>query len=81
MKTLLRSLVALPLLASAMLASAEDGQPKLTAIRLNAGIHNIQAELALTPDQREIGLMYRKTMAATTACCSRSRNPDSSVSG
>jgi len=64
MKTLLRSLVALPLLAFAMLASAEDGQPKLTAIRLNAGIHNIQAELALTPDQREIGLMYRKTMGS-----------------
>ena len=42
--------------------SAQDGPQKLPAIRLNAGIHNIQAELAQTPDQRATGLMFRKTM-------------------
>ena len=62
MKILLRSLVALPLVALAFLANADDGQSKLESIRLNAGIHNIQAEVAQTSDQREIGLMYRKTM-------------------
>ncbi len=64
MKNVLRALVALPLLAVALLCSAEDGQPKLATTRLSAGIHNIQAEVAQTPDQREIGLMYRKAMAA-----------------
>lgn len=58
----LLALVALPLVASSMLCDAEEGQPKLPTIRLNAGIYNIQAEVAQTPDQREIGLMYRKTM-------------------
>lgn len=62
MKNVLHALVALPLLASAMLCHAEEGQPKLPTIRLNASIYNIQVEVAQTPDQREIGLMYRKTM-------------------
>ena len=34
----------------------------LPAIRLNAGIHNITAQLARTPEQREIGLMFRASM-------------------
>lgn len=62
MKKLLRSLLTLPLVTLALVANADDGQPRLESIRLNAGIHNIQAEIAQTPDQREIGLMYRKTM-------------------
>jgi hypothetical protein len=45
-------------------AQAADGPQKLTAIRLQAGIHNISAELALTPEQREIGLMKRTAMGA-----------------
>ncbi len=53
-------------ISSAMLssASAQDGPQKLPAIRLNAGIHNITAELARTPPQREIGLMLRPAMGA-----------------
>jgi len=43
-------------------ALAQDGPQKLTAIRLNAGIHNIQAELARTPEQRSIGLMNRPSL-------------------
>jgi uncharacterized protein len=43
-------------------APAQDGPQKLPAIRLNAGMHIIQAEVARTSDQRSIGLMFRKTM-------------------
>ena len=46
------------------LAAAQTGPQKLQAIRLNAGIHNIQAELAQTPDERSTGLMFRTEMAA-----------------
>ncbi len=42
---------------------AQDGPQKLAAIRLSAGMHVIQAELAQSPEERTIGLMFRKTMA------------------
>ena len=45
-------------------AAAQDGPQKLPAVRLNAGMHLIQAEVARTSDQRSIGLMFRKTMGA-----------------
>jgi len=48
----------------AALASAQDGPQRLAQVRLNAGIHNINAELASTPQQREIGLMFRTAMPA-----------------
>ncbi len=37
---------------------------ELSTIQLNVGIHLIQAQLALTPQQHRIGLMFRRTMAA-----------------
>jgi uncharacterized membrane protein (UPF0127 family) len=45
-------------------AWAQSGPQKLPQVRLNAGIHNINAELAATPEQREIGLMFRPAMEA-----------------
>ncbi len=45
-------------------AGAQDGPQKLPAIKLNAGIHVISAELATTEEQREIGLMFRPAMGA-----------------
>jgi len=57
-----RVLSALLTLAICGGVAAQDAPQKLPAIRLNAGIHNIQAEVAQTPDQRAIGLMLRKTM-------------------
>ena len=42
-------------------ADAERPQ-RLQAITLNAGMHNIRAELALTPEQRQKGLMYRRDL-------------------
>ncbi len=49
-------------LCFAALATAQDGPQKLAQVRLNAGIHNINAELASSPQQREIGLMFRTSM-------------------
>jgi len=61
----LRTLVMV--LAGACVAAgiaAQEGPQSLPKIRLNAGIHNIDAEFAQTPEQREIGLMFRPTMGA-----------------
>lgn len=45
-------------------AQAADGQPQLNLPRvtLQAGMHRIDAQLAQTSDQRQIGLMFRKEM-------------------
>ena len=43
-------------------AHAQTAQPKLPAIALNAGIHVIHAELAQSPEERTIGLMFRSSM-------------------
>ena len=37
-------------------------QPKLQTIELSAGIHVIHAELAVTPEQQETGMMFRREM-------------------
>jgi uncharacterized protein len=53
------------LLACQHLAQAQDtGEPQLELKRtaLNIGMHRIDAQLALTPSQRQIGLMWRKSM-------------------
>ncbi len=63
--SLARRAGAIALLCLAALASAQEGPQKLPQVRLNAGIHNINAELASTPQQREIGLMFRSAMPAS----------------
>lgn len=46
-----------------MSASAEDvPQTNLPRLTLTAGMHRIDAQVAATPVQRNIGLMFRKTM-------------------
>jgi uncharacterized protein len=48
---------------TAFVACAQTGpQPPLPTVRLNADIHNIQAEVAQSDDQRATGLMFRKEM-------------------
>ena len=59
-----RILFAILLLVSAVPMWAQDGPQKLPSVALNAGMHNIQAELAQTPNERSIGLMFRKSMGA-----------------
>jgi uncharacterized membrane protein (UPF0127 family) len=44
------------------LAWAQDQPQQLPAIQLGAGMHNIIAQVAQTPDQRQVGLMFRKQM-------------------
>ncbi|RVU45564.1 DUF192 domain-containing protein [Rubrivivax rivuli] len=50
------------------LAHAQNGpQPKLKTIELTAGMHVIQTELALTPEQQQIGMMFRRSMGTNEA--------------
>jgi uncharacterized membrane protein (UPF0127 family) len=44
-------------------AGAQTGpQPRLRTIDLQAGIHVIKTELAVTPEQQQTGMMFRKEM-------------------
>ena len=59
-----RSPLAALLLAIACFAARAQGVPQdLPAITLNAGMHNIRAAVAVTPDQLHTGLMFRRQMA------------------
>jgi len=59
----IRFLLCLCLLSFATLAQAQQ-QPQLNLprVKLGAGMHQIDAQLALTPEQRQIGLMFRAEM-------------------
>jgi uncharacterized membrane protein (UPF0127 family) len=56
------------LLAAALLtlslacAAAQEPQLNLPRVRLSAGMHQIDAQVAQTPGQRQMGLMWRKEM-------------------
>ena len=57
-----------PLLASVLLlavaghAAAQQGPQRLDSIKLSAGMHVINAEVARTDEQHSIGLMFRSSM-------------------
>lgn len=59
-------LVALALLLAATAAARAqtEAQPRLETTVLQAGMHLIHAELARTPQQTTIGLMYRRELGA-----------------
>jgi hypothetical protein len=62
--TRLRQTFAALLLGVAAAAGAQtEPQPKLATVPLSAGMYAITAEVARTEDQRQMGLMLRKTMA------------------
>ncbi len=64
-KTLSGATVAAVLAVLVLPLAASAQQPQaLPRVRLNAGIHIIDAQLARTPEQREVGLMFRPTMPA-----------------
>jgi len=44
-------------------ATAQTPQTQLQRTRIQAGMHLIDAQVALSPQQREIGLMWRQDMA------------------
>lgn len=62
----LRALALVAAIAAAVLAAparAQDGpQPRLRTVDLTAGMHIIRAELAITPQQQQTGMMFRKEM-------------------
>src|SRR5882672_530256 len=57
----LLALLALSLMALTP-AWAQDPQMNLQRVRLTAGMYQIDAQVALQPREREIGLMFRKEM-------------------
>lgn len=59
-----RTLCALPFVMASLACGAQTGPQKLPAIVLHAGMHNIRAEVARTPDERATGLMFRESMPA-----------------
>ena len=62
--TLARMLAAIALgLALAQTAAAQEApQLNLPRVKLSAGMHQIDAQVAQTPAQRQIGLMHRREM-------------------
>ena len=48
-------------------AAQTEPQPRLKTTALTAGMHVIQAELARTPEQQQIGMMHRRSMGANEA--------------
>jgi uncharacterized membrane protein (UPF0127 family) len=63
-KMRMASLLAGLVLASAPLLSQAQGEPqtRLARIKLGVGMHLIDTQLAQTPEQRQIGLMWRKDL-------------------
>ncbi|HXD06271.1 MAG TPA: DUF192 domain-containing protein [Burkholderiaceae bacterium] len=64
-RSLLARSIAFVAAAIACTAFAQSDVQKLPGVRLNAGIHNISAEVARSPDQRAMGLMFRTSMGSS----------------
>ena len=62
MKHVTHALAALILAGCMVPAAAQEAQTNLPRVTLSAGIHQIDVQVAQTPGQREIGLMYRAEM-------------------
>ena len=59
-----RILVTLLCTAASVAASAQDGPQTLPTTKLSAGMHVVTAMVANRPDTRQVGLMFRREMAA-----------------
>lgn len=64
MNRLLALLSALLVTVSGPTWSRDEPQRNLPRVTLTAGMHLIQAQVAATPEQRSIGLMFRQDMPA-----------------
>ena len=60
--TLQAALLICALLASWSVQAQDEPQMDLQRVALSAGMHRIDAQVALDPEQRQIGLMFRKEM-------------------
>ena len=58
----MKKLFALAAALTAAVAFAQEPQMHLPRVKLAAGMHQIDAQVASTPDQRQTGLMHRKDM-------------------
>ena len=58
----LKSALLLLGLGLSLLASAQQAQMNLPRTKLSAGMHLLDVQLAQTPQERQIGLMFRKEM-------------------
>ena len=58
----MKSLLALLAALAFATAQAQEPQMNLPRVKLAAGMHQIEAQVAQTPDQRATGLMHRKEM-------------------
>jgi len=56
------ALATLVLAATASVAPAQNGPQKLSTIKLSAGMHVLNVEVAQTPQEHSIGLMFRQSM-------------------
>lgn len=56
------SLTSLAALTAPVAAAQDQPQMNLPRVRLSAGMHQIDAQVAATPAQRATGLMFRKEM-------------------
>jgi uncharacterized membrane protein (UPF0127 family) len=64
MNRLLALLAALLVTVSGPAWSRDGPQTNLPRVTLTAGMHLIQAQVAATPEQRSVGLMFRQDMPA-----------------
>ncbi|OYQ40146.1 hypothetical protein CHU94_12550 [Rhodoferax sp. TH121] len=62
MKSLSSYLLTLCLTIAGPALAQDAPQMNLPRVQLSAGMHRIDAQVAQTPDQRSIGLMFRKEM-------------------
>jgi uncharacterized protein len=62
MNRILRTLASLAIAAAVLPAFAQEAQMNLPRVKLSAGMYQIDAQVASTPEQREVGLMFRKEM-------------------
>lgn len=64
MRPLLKNLLVGGCALAAMATACAQSPASLPVRQLTAGMYAIKAEIAATPEARELGLMYRKTMPA-----------------
>ncbi len=75
MKKILIPLLVTILMAHPAVNAQDTPQTQLPRTTLSIGIHQIDAQVALTPEQREIGLMYRKEMPQNEGMLFAFENP------
>ncbi|WP_399697797.1 DUF192 domain-containing protein [Xenophilus sp.] len=63
--SILRRLALLAALLAPLAALAQQPQMDLPRVRIAAGMYQIDAQVAATPQQRQVGLMFRQEMPAS----------------